>query len=328
MILQISKINTCKNLLAFSAGVDSSALFFLLLNNNIPFDIAIVNYNMREQSKEEVAYAQSLAQKYNKNIYLKEVTLENNSNFEKKARDIRYSFFEEIIEEYSYETLITAHQLNDKLEWFLMQFSKGAGLPELISFEEFKKKENYTICRPLINISKNDLLKYLDQNNIQYFLDKSNFDEKYRRNYFRKNYANKFIEEFEDGIKKSFEYLQKDVKSLNANIEAFFVKKELEIYNLHNDDNINIRIIDKSLKKRGFLLSKAQRDEIIKQKECVISHKISVNLSSNYIFIAPYVEVNMNKKFKEKCRLYKLPKNIRPYIFKEDFLNEICNTLN
>ena len=50
-----------KNLLAFSGGVDSTALFFLLLREKIPFDIAIVNYQTREQSSEEVAYAKEPA---------------------------------------------------------------------------------------------------------------------------------------------------------------------------------------------------------------------------------------------------------------------------
>ena len=61
MNLDFSVIKNQKNLLAFSAGIDSSALFFLLLEQNIPFDIAIVNYNQREQSKEEVSYAKELA---------------------------------------------------------------------------------------------------------------------------------------------------------------------------------------------------------------------------------------------------------------------------
>ena len=54
MILDFSRIKNSKNLLAFSGGVDSSALFFLLLNHKIDFDIAIVNYNTREQSKDEI----------------------------------------------------------------------------------------------------------------------------------------------------------------------------------------------------------------------------------------------------------------------------------
>ena len=54
-------INTKKNLLAFSAGVDSSALFFILLEKDIEFDIAIVDYNLRIQSKDEIQYAKQLA---------------------------------------------------------------------------------------------------------------------------------------------------------------------------------------------------------------------------------------------------------------------------
>ena len=54
------KNQTTNNLLAFSGGVDSSALFFILLENNIPFDICIVDYGLREQSKLEVEYAYEL----------------------------------------------------------------------------------------------------------------------------------------------------------------------------------------------------------------------------------------------------------------------------
>ncbi|MEZ4693765.1 MAG: tRNA lysidine(34) synthetase TilS [Aliarcobacter sp.] len=193
MNLDFSAIKNQKNLLAFSAGVDSSALFFLLLRQNISFDIAIVDYNLRFQSKEEISYAKELAIKYNKRIFIKDIKLENNSNFEKMARDIRYKFFEEIISENSYENLITAHQLNDKLEWFFMQLSKGAGLIELIGFNEFEQKENYKIYKPLLNITKNELEIYLKENNYKYFIDNSNFDEKYKRNYFRHNFANKFL---------------------------------------------------------------------------------------------------------------------------------------
>ena len=230
MNLDFSVIGNQKNLLAFSAGVDSTALFFLLLKQNIPFDIAIVDYNLRVQSKEEISYAKELALKYNKTIFLNDIKLENNSNFEKTARDIRYKFFEEIISENSYENLITAHQLNDKLEWFMMQLSKGAGLVELIGFNEFEQKENYKIYKPLLNITKDELEIYLKENNHKYFIDNSNFDEKYKRNYFRHNFSNKFLEEFSSGVKKSFEYLQNDLSSLNIQTKPIKKIEELEIF--------------------------------------------------------------------------------------------------
>jgi len=322
MNLQISKINTKKNLLAFSGGVDSSALFFLLLQNNIPFDIAIVDYNIRVQSKDEVLYAKELAKKYKKEVFVKEVTEDIPSNFEKRARDLRYNFFDEIIEKNSYESLITAHQLNDKLEWFLMQFSKGAGIVELLSFEEITLRKNYQIIKPMLNISRDEILHFLEQNSIKYFIDESNEDTKYKRNYFRKNYANKFLDEYKDGIKKSFEYLKKDKESLHKE-ELIFQEKELEIFKVSNDFNIDIRTIDKSLKRRGILLSKASKDEILKQKECVISHKISVAISGDFIYICPYTKDIMPKKFKEKCRIKQIPKNIRAYIFKENLLENL-----
>ncbi|WP_066356267.1 tRNA lysidine(34) synthetase TilS [Aliarcobacter skirrowii] len=315
MNLDFSEIKSSKNLLAFSAGVDSTALFFLLLNSNIPFDIAIVDYNIREQSKEEVAHAKNLAKKFNKKIYIKDIFLENLSNFEKQARDARYNFFEEIIKKNSYDFLITAHQLNDKFEWFLMQLSKGAGLIELLGMSEIEDKEFYKIYRPLLNFSKDELISYLENKNIKYFVDESNINEKYKRNYFRNSFSNSFLKEFKEGVKSSFNFLHNDLNSLN--IDFYPIKKieELEIFKNQNDNNLNLRVIDKSLKKRGILISSLQREEIIKQKELTIAHKINIAITENYIFIAPKIKINMPKDFKEKCRVKKLPKNIREYIF-------------
>lgn len=314
MTLDFSAVKDKKNLLAFSAGVDSSALFFLLLEQNIPFDIAIVDYNVRQQSKDEVTYAKQLAEKYNKKVFIKEVELEN-SNFEKKARDIRYSFFEDLIKQFHYDTLITAHQLNDKLEWFMMQMSKGAGIVELLGFKEWEDKNTYKIYKPLLEITKDELQNYLKSNNLKYFVDNSNFDEKYKRNYFRHNYSDKFLSEFKDGIKNSFEYLENDLNSLQIEEKAILKIDELEVFKAVDDDNINIRTIDINLKKRGVLLSKASRNEILRQKEIVISHKISVCISNDLIYIAPFSKSKMDKKFKEKCRLNKIPKNVRVYLY-------------
>ena len=314
MNLDFSAVKESKNLLAFSAGIDSSALFFLLLEKDIDFDIAIVNYNTRDESKEEFQYAKDLAKKYNKKIFYKEVELQSKSNFEKTARDIRYSFFKEIIQNNNYEILITAHQLNDKLEWFLMQLSKGAGLIELIGFNEFEIKDTYKIYKPLLTISKEELENYLKKRDIKYFIDSSNRDEKYKRNYFRHNFSDRFLDEYKDGIINSFNYLQEDIESLNFKNKAIIEVEELEVFKNLDDDNLNIRIIDLSLKKRGVLLSKAQRKEILKQKRIVISNKISITIENDYIWVCPKSLKTMDKKFKEKCRILKIPKNIRAYV--------------
>jgi len=306
---------TQKNLLAFSSGIDSTALFFLLLENNISFDIAIVDYNLREQSKEEVEYAKELAKKYDKKIYIKSVTLPS-SNFEASARKIRYEFFEEIIKEKGYDTLFTAHQLDDKLEWFFMQFSKGAGTVELLGLQEKEQRDGYTIYRPLLNYTKEELLEYLHSKDIKYFIDESNTDTKYRRNYFRQKYTKEFLSEFKEGVKKSFAFLQNDFNAL-LKIEIIYQEKDLYILKNQKNDLLNIRAIDKIVKRLGVLLSQDAKEELLRQKNSVLSHKIAISITGDKIYIAPYVKTTMPKEFKEECRLKKIPPKIRGYICKE-----------
>jgi tRNA(Ile)-lysidine synthase len=317
MITKVSKdiLKQSKNLLAFSAGIDSTALFFLLLDNNIAFDIAIVDYNMRDQSKDEVAYAKELALKYNKECYSKSVTIDT-SNFEANARKSRYDFFEEIISTSGYTNLITAHQLNDKLEWFLMQLCKGAGMVELIGLNEVEKRDNYNIIKPLLEVSKDELQEYLDSKNIKYFVDSSNSDIKYKRNLFRKKYANELISEYKSGIKNSFSYIQNDIDSLD-NIETIYQEKELYILQNHNDKNLLIRKIDKIIKILGYLPSKAQKDEILSNKESVIGGKIAISFVDSRVYIAPFVTITMDKKQKELFRINKIPPKIRGYLLAE-----------
>ena len=307
----IKELENSKNLLAFSAGVDSTALFFLLVNQNIEFDIAIVDYQVRKHSKDEVDYANELAERFNKKIYLHRCKL-NGGNFEKSARDVRYRFFETLIQEKGYKNLITAHQLNDRLEWFLMQLFKGAGLVEILGFDEIEKRENYKIVRPLINSSKEELLAYLHSNNINYFLDETNEDISFKRNKIRKELSNDLIDLHKDGIKKSFSYLNEDKKMLfDYNPirvkDLFIIEKSFDF----------IRDIDRTLKIQGYLLSKAQRDEIKRGVDLVVSDRYVIAFSEQFIYICPYSKINMPKEFKELCRILKIPAKIRPYLLKE-----------
>lgn len=285
-----------------------------MLEQNIAFDIAIVDYNQRLQSKDEVIYATQLAHKYNKKCFISSYPGDLKFS-EKDARDFRYNFFDEIIRREKYESLLTAHQLNDKLEWFLMQFTKGAGLTELIGMEEVVEKDNYKILKPLLAYTKKDLQKYLDDLEVKYFVDQSNYDEKYKRNYFRHHFSDQLLDQFSKGISNSFQYLEEDNRSLFKDTKEDRIE-ELSLFTFNGDLNIGLKLIDKELKKRGVLISKSTREEIKEKKEVVVSHKIVIAIAKNTIYIAPNISITMDKKFKEKCRIKNIPKNIRSYIFK------------
>jgi tRNA(Ile)-lysidine synthase len=305
-------LKNSKNLLAFSAGGDSTALLFLLVDNNIQFDIAIVDYGIREQSKDEVAYAQELAKQYGFTYYVKTAP-KLEKNFEASAREIRYKFFEELIAQYGYDNLLTAHHLGDRLEWFLMQFCKGAGCVELSGMKGFEKRDRYNLIRPLLNYEKKELLTYLQSNHIQYFEDETNSDERYKRNYFRHNFSDQLLKEFREGIKNSFAYIDNDVDLL---IEEVDIKRcnGLACFDSKNS-RTNMVQIDKYFKSIGHIITAAEKKDLLEKQSVVIGRKYIVEQDSTYVFIAPYIEAkDMNKELKEQFRVLKVPVKLRGYL--------------
>lgn len=307
-----------KALLAFSHGTDSTALFYILAWADVKFDIAFVNYNTRKNSNLEEESARALAEEFGKEIYVKSVnlSLEERSNFEKKAREIRYEFFGEICTKFGYEYLITAHNLNDMFEWFLMRFSKGAGVCNLIGMNKIDPQEKYTILRPLLDVDKDEILNFLDTNEIKYFVDDSNFDINFERNYIRYKFSNEFIKEFNLGVKKSFEFLSIDKEHLQGK----FIYEDSKFFIIKNEDNA-MNLVDKAVKKLGISMSQKQRIEA--KKTCVISGKIAIGYAGDKICISPFEVIKMDKKFKEACRVKKVPKHNRGYIFKNRALLEL-----
>jgi len=303
-----------KLLLAFSGGADSTALFFTLLENNIHFDIAIVHYGLRTQADEEVQYAHDLAKAHDLQCHLlKAPKIEQ--NFEYEARSIRYTFFEKLIKEHSYSHLLTAHHLQDRLEWMLMQLCKGAGSAELVGMRENEARSNYILTRPLIEQTKEEIISYLQERKIRWFHDETNDDLSYKRNYFRHEVATKLLHEYSAGIKQSFRYLEEDAKELikEATIHS---AEEMSLFFSTGHKRSDIFHIDKILKSKGYILTAMQREELKVNDEIIAGRKFLVVLHEGIYSIAPYVTEVMDKDFKEDCRKLDIPVKLRPYLFK------------
>jgi len=317
-----------KNLLAFSGGIDSSALFFLLMHEDIPFDIAIVNYQTREQSVQEAAYAKALAQEFGKECYLLETEL-GRQNFEANARRLRYDFFEDLVEQHGYTNLITAHQLDDRLEWLLMQLTKGAGLYELLGAQTVEKRDGYRLIRPLLETSKAELKTFLEKNGLRSFDDESNADERYRRNFFRHNIASPLLESHKSGIKKSFEYLNEDLKALYSEEAAVQTIGQLHWFRHTGSRRSALIMADRLLKNLGFLMRQGDKERLKTEDEHIVGRRYVVAFHTDYCFIAPYVTNSMPKPFKERCRLLGIPKKLRPYLYEnEDGFNTVLSLLD
>ena len=313
MLQNKEALKRSKNLLAFSAGGDSTALFFLLLENNISFDIAIIDYGLRLQSKEEVAYAKELAKKYDLKCFVHNA--ENiESNFEANARKVRYDFFEKLIQEHNYTALLTAHHLGDRFEWMLMQFCKGAGCAELTGMQSIAKRSGYTLYRPLLQVDKSDLLEYLHKKNIQYFEDESNSDAKYKRNSFRKLHTTPLLAEYKEGIKRSFAYMDEDVATL-IQTQEIHTCNQLAYFQTTHSKRSDIYTIDKYLKSQGHIITAKERGLLKEESSLVLGRKYVVVFYKEFVFIAPFVKnEKMDKKFKEQMRILKIDPKLRGYL--------------
>lgn len=321
----LRKLKAGRNLLAFSHGVDSTALFYLLDEAGVKFDLAIVDYNVRAQSKDEIASARRLALKFNKQIYVKSVHL-GPSNFEHEARAARYEFFSQICRERGYENLILAHQFDDKFEWFLMQLGRGAGLSELLGMQELEAREDYAVIRPLLGVRKCELERFLRERNLKYFTDETNLTDRFKRGFIRTKFSEPFLDEYFSGVKKSFEFLAADALNLAPEISNPAPK----IYLVKRGAN-ELRGVDQACKRLGLVLSSAQRNECARCLEkgsgCVLGGKVAVGAGEKFILVTPYTKAAMDKKFKEACRRLDVPPINRGFLFHNGWSEKNINSL-
>ncbi len=318
----IKELQESKPLLAFSAGVDSTALFFLLLEYGIRCDLALVNYGIRAEADIEADYAKRVANRYGVELHYTKAP-KWNSNFEHNARDFRYHFFEDLIDRYNYTHLVTAHQLDDKIEWFMMRFAKGSGVSSLIGIGDrvyrfTQHNTPYILIRPLIDTPRYEIEEYLKSNSIEHYIDSSNSSKKYERNRFRP-LCRFLAREYHRGIIKSFEYLNSDYKRLIPKIKRVlrlsggWIVECIECKGRVGD------IVDKILKIEGYMLSTKEREKLNNNQSLVAGRKWSVEISNNYIYIAPYIKnITMPKSFREKCRVYAIPPHFRPWLYREN----------
>ncbi len=236
------KLKENKFLLAHSGGVDSSVLFDLFLKLDLQFGLVHCNFNLRgNESEDDFNFVKEIADSNKKIFFYKKFNTIKYSTLNKKsiqlsARELRYSWFLEILEKENYKYIVTAHHLNDQLETFLINSSRGSGLKGVIGIPS----NNNNLLRPLLIFSKDKILDYAKKNKIKWREDSSNKENKYLRNFIR----NKIIK---DWIKYDPELINKfsnTLKNLNSTYEAFkvIVKKFKKDYFVENGNVYYISI--------------------------------------------------------------------------------------
>ena len=235
-ILNINKkYNLIENndiiVVGFSGGPDSVFLMEMLkkLQDFIKFKIYLVHINhllRGEDADSDENFSFEYAKKNNLEIFIKripvkEIAKELGKTLEEVGREERYRFFSEIYEKVGANKIATAHNKDDQIETFLFRLIRGTSLQGL---EGIKVKIN-NIIRPISKIYKKDILEYLNKNEIQYKIDKTNFENEFTRNSIRLDLI-PFIEErynvkFKDKIFSLIEEIRENNQNNSLNLSDF-----------------------------------------------------------------------------------------------------------
>lgn len=226
-------------LLAVSGGIDSVVLCHLCKSANLNFAIAHCNFHLRkEDSNQDQLFVEQLASSLGVSVFVNEFETEKYAkdksiSIQIAARELRYGWFEELLNKEKYDYLLTAHHLDDSIETFLINFSRGTGLEGLLGIP----KVNGNIVRPLLPFTRDEILEFAEQNEIDWREDYTNKQTKYLRNKFRikiipilKEMNPNFAESFEDTISYLNESHQLSEDATNWAYEKVVTKKGDEIY--------------------------------------------------------------------------------------------------
>ncbi len=217
-ILQtIKKYNLIKEndsvLIGVSGGPDSICLLHILneIKNELNFKIHVahVNHMIREEAEEETEYVKEFCEKLNIECYIKRIDVVKIANnlkrgTEETGRQIRYEFFNEILEKTNSNKIATAHNNNDKVETILMNILRGSGTSGLKGIEAIRGNK---YIRPLIETSREEIELYCINNNLSPKIDKSNNENIYTRNKVRNVVIPYIKKEFNPNILKTINRL-------------------------------------------------------------------------------------------------------------------------
>ncbi|MBN3039967.1 MAG: tRNA lysidine(34) synthetase TilS [Candidatus Omnitrophica bacterium] len=192
----IKKFNLLKKkdklLLGISGGPDSIFLLHQLKNIQKQYSLKLVcvhfNHGLRKEADSEEDFVRQLCRELSiKFISEKKPVKEffKGDSLEQTARNLRLDFFLKCSRQEKIKKIALAHHKDDLVETVLMRLIRGSGLKGLRGFLPRSRYKSLTIVRPLIEISKKNILSWLKQEKKSYCLDKSNFEDKFFRNKIR-----------------------------------------------------------------------------------------------------------------------------------------------
>lgn len=208
-------------IVAVSGGVDSVALLDMLTKQkDLKLVIAHFDHGIREDSAADKAFVHELSEKYVLPFVYAEGNLGAKTS-EAQAREARYMFLQAAKEKYKADAIITAHHQDDLIETIIINILRGTGRKGVTSLGE-----NEAIKRPLLKVTKKELLDYANKNKLQWREDSTNANTDYLRNWVRQTIVPKLT----TADRKKFLSVHETLSKHNPAIDkllAGYIQKEV-----------------------------------------------------------------------------------------------------
>ena len=267
------------------------ALFALCLQHEIDVVAAHVNYHKRESSNRDEQIVKEYAKQHHAPCEVLEPVYKS-GNFQNWAREVRYQFFYEVMMKHQCDGVVIAHHEDDVIETYLFQKQRKM-IPECFGIAEKTEIQGCPVYRPLLQMTKKELMEYCHDHQIVYGLDETNDSDLYTRNRIR----HQLVEKMDESTRHQT-LLDCRMDNLDLMIEREMVETMLERYPNVLPVDVFERLSQREkilllrsmiFKKAGYLVGSNECEDLIRQlsayKNVEISLKNCVKLSKMYHLI-------------------------------------------
>jgi tRNA(Ile)-lysidine synthase len=319
--------NGDKILIALSGGPDSVFLLHFLVRYKKKYNIELsaIHINHMIRGKDALAdkeFCRKLSLNlglkfYSFNRNVKNFAKKNNISIEESGRILRYKDFNNTLKKIGYDKIATAHNCSDNAETVLLNLIKGTGIRGISGIPV--KREN--IIRPILNLTKEEIIDYLNFYKLEYRIDHTNFSSDYERSYLRNNVIPLIKKKLNPNLENTIFNSSEIFKDIALFLDDKIFKKINKLFEFRNKELLipvsKFKEINDGL--RGYLLKTILEEKFHIQTSYNDFKKIESLLDKN---VGKKVDLSQNlKAFRERDYIIvffkKVIENFEPVLLKD-----------
>lgn len=206
-------------IVALSGGADSVCLLAVLTALDYDCRAAHCNFHLRgEESMRDMRFCRQLAEKFDVDLYVRDFDVAarmaaTGESVEMACRELRYRWFDDLLDRDGAQAVAVGHHREDRAETFMLNLMRGAGIAGLTSMNA----ASGTVVRPLLELSRSEIEKYLTERGVDYITDSSNASDAHRRNRLR----NRVFPLLEECFPGAMEAVLRSIANLEATRDIY-----------------------------------------------------------------------------------------------------------